>query len=50
VLGEGFPDGMFVQIWVYFGGPWNENVRLVFGHLESFMVIWYILASFGIFF
>jgi hypothetical protein len=40
----GLPDGFFkpkIQVWVNFGGPWNENVGIFYDHLEYFTAIWY---------
>jgi hypothetical protein len=57
----GLPDGIFsnhthIQIWVYFGGPWNGKcsyIRIYDSHLvyvsTYFKAIWYIMWSFGTF-
>jgi hypothetical protein len=49
----GLPDGYIfkpkIQIWVIFGGSWNESVDLLCCHLEYFASLWYILWQFGTF-
>jgi hypothetical protein len=52
---------LWQKLWVYFGGPWNENAVIYSGSLEYFttignilwkigyfVVIWYIFLRFGI--
>jgi hypothetical protein len=36
-----------IQIWINFGGPWNENVRIFYVQLDYITAIWYILWHFG---
>jgi hypothetical protein len=33
-----------IQIWVNFGGPWNEKNGIFHGPLEYITAIWYILC------
>jgi hypothetical protein len=39
-----------IQIWVNFGGSWNEKCWYIYGHLGCLTTLWYILGPFGIFF
>jgi hypothetical protein len=38
---------IFKPTWVKFGGPWNEKIGTLYGHLEYITAIWYILLPFG---
>jgi hypothetical protein len=57
----GLPEGLFsnqkIPIWVNFGGPYIGKCLYIlwplgisYGDLGYFMIIWYILYSFGTFF
>jgi hypothetical protein len=50
-FGPGLPDGLFsnqkIQIWVTLDGLRMENDGILYGHLEYFTAIWYILWPFG---
>jgi hypothetical protein len=37
-----------IQIWAYFGGPWNVKFVAVFDHLEYFMTTCNILRPIGV--
>jgi hypothetical protein len=39
-----------ILICPHFGEPWNGNEGIVYGHLEYFTAMWYILLPFGIFY